>query len=195
MCRATIAGGPHLEKLAAKGDPKSYSLPLPLSNAKDMAVRHGADFSFAGLKTAVRQLVQKHLSHLEESEQKQQKKLGASVQEQDCKATEIQEREVIRANIAACFQARAVQHLSQWRPAAPVRWPTSKHLRKFERPHFCAAVALTGLHGRRGKGFRCGCYERLRKTRFRWSKRVLLGLLYSSVPLFLTRFSRMWPVR
>lgn len=94
-------GGPHLEKLAAKGDPKSYPLPLPLSNAKDMAVRHGADFSFAGLKTAVRQLVQKHLPSLDEKEHRQND------------STDSQEREVIRANIAACFQARAVQHLSQ----------------------------------------------------------------------------------
>ena len=51
-----IPGGPHLEKLASRGDPKAYSLPLPLSNAKDLAVRNGADFSFAGLKTAVRAL-------------------------------------------------------------------------------------------------------------------------------------------
>ena len=36
-------------------------LPLPLSNAKDWAVRNGADFSFAGLKTAVRQLSTKAL--------------------------------------------------------------------------------------------------------------------------------------
>lgn len=68
-----------------------------------MAVRHGADFSFAGLKTAVRQLVQKHLPPLE-GQDKQQKEVDNAV---------IQEREAIRANIAACFQARAVQHLSQ----------------------------------------------------------------------------------
>ena len=36
-------------------------LPLPLSNAKDWAVRNGADFSFAGLKTAVRQVSTKVL--------------------------------------------------------------------------------------------------------------------------------------
>ena len=95
-------GGPQLEKLAAKGDPKSYALPLPLSNAKDLAVRHGADFSFAGLKTAVRQLVQKHLPPTEE---KQKQETNAHLDNE--------EREVIRANIAACFQARAVQHLTQ----------------------------------------------------------------------------------
>ncbi len=65
-------------------------------------MRHGADFSFAGLKTAVRQLVQKHLPPAEEKEK----------HEQDANSHN-EGREVIRANIAACFQARAVQHLSQ----------------------------------------------------------------------------------
>ncbi|HUB85459.1 MAG TPA: tRNA (adenosine(37)-N6)-threonylcarbamoyltransferase complex transferase subunit TsaD, partial [Rhizomicrobium sp.] len=44
-------GGPAVEKLAANGDGKRFSLPRPLRG------RDGADFSFSGLKTAVRQIV------------------------------------------------------------------------------------------------------------------------------------------
>lgn len=44
-------GGPNLEKLARAGDPKRFALPRP------MAGRENADFSFSGLKTAVRQIV------------------------------------------------------------------------------------------------------------------------------------------
>jgi N6-L-threonylcarbamoyladenine synthase len=43
-------GGPHLEALALQGNPKRYDLPRPMRG------REGADFSFSGLKTAVRQL-------------------------------------------------------------------------------------------------------------------------------------------
>ncbi len=44
-------GGPQIEALAGRGNPKAYALPRP------MVGRPGADFSFSGLKTAVRQLV------------------------------------------------------------------------------------------------------------------------------------------
>jgi N6-L-threonylcarbamoyladenine synthase len=44
-------GGPAIEKLARDGDPKRFDLPRPLAG------RPGCDFSFAGLKTAVRQIV------------------------------------------------------------------------------------------------------------------------------------------
>ncbi|HSC17726.1 MAG TPA: tRNA (adenosine(37)-N6)-threonylcarbamoyltransferase complex transferase subunit TsaD [Rhizomicrobium sp.] len=44
-------GGPNLERLAREGDPKRFALPRP------MVGRGDADFSFSGLKTAVRQLV------------------------------------------------------------------------------------------------------------------------------------------
>jgi N6-L-threonylcarbamoyladenine synthase len=43
-------GGPRLEALAKSGNPRRYPLPRP------MLGRDGADFSFSGLKTAVRQL-------------------------------------------------------------------------------------------------------------------------------------------
>jgi N6-L-threonylcarbamoyladenine synthase len=45
-------GGPSVEKAAASGDPKRHALPRPMRG------RDGADFSFSGLKTAVRQIVQ-----------------------------------------------------------------------------------------------------------------------------------------
>jgi N6-L-threonylcarbamoyladenine synthase len=40
-------GGPAIEAAAAKGNPRAYAFPRPLAG------REGADFSFAGLKTAV----------------------------------------------------------------------------------------------------------------------------------------------
>ena len=43
-------GGPRVEAIAATGNPKAYPLPRPLRG------RAGADFSFSGLKTAVRQV-------------------------------------------------------------------------------------------------------------------------------------------
>src|SRR5258705_491705 len=44
-------GGPQIERLARGGRPKRFSLPRP------MLGRAGSDFSFSGLKTAVRQIV------------------------------------------------------------------------------------------------------------------------------------------
>ena len=46
-------GGPHVERLAADGDPVRWSFPRPLRG------RAGCDFSFSGLKTAVAQAVAK----------------------------------------------------------------------------------------------------------------------------------------
>lgn len=45
-------GGPRIESLARLGNPRRYALPRPMRG------REGANFSFSGLKTAVRQLVQ-----------------------------------------------------------------------------------------------------------------------------------------
>lgn len=45
-------GGPKLSKLAAQGNPKAFDLPRPMINDPSL------DFSFSGLKTAVRQLVE-----------------------------------------------------------------------------------------------------------------------------------------
>jgi N6-L-threonylcarbamoyladenine synthase len=45
-------GGPNVEKMAAQGDPKRFALPRPMRGEKRL------DFSFSGLKTAVRQAAQ-----------------------------------------------------------------------------------------------------------------------------------------
>ncbi|HWY65379.1 MAG TPA: tRNA (adenosine(37)-N6)-threonylcarbamoyltransferase complex transferase subunit TsaD [Rhizomicrobium sp.] len=52
-------GGPAVEHAAKTGNSRAYDLPRPLLNRRD-SVR--ADFSFSGLKTAVRQLAQQHVS-------------------------------------------------------------------------------------------------------------------------------------
>jgi N6-L-threonylcarbamoyladenine synthase len=46
-------GGPAVERAAAQGDPQSFALPRPMWR------KPGCDFSFSGLKTAVRQTVDK----------------------------------------------------------------------------------------------------------------------------------------
>ena len=48
-------GGPALEALARRGDPKAYRFPVPLRRRKD------CDFSYAGLKTAVRLAIERDL--------------------------------------------------------------------------------------------------------------------------------------
>ena len=47
-------GGPNLEKRAALGRPDAYDLPVPMKG------RPGCDFSFSGLKTAVRVMIEKN---------------------------------------------------------------------------------------------------------------------------------------
>jgi N6-L-threonylcarbamoyladenine synthase len=49
-------GGPNVEKAAEHGNPKRYALPRPLLGRAPSAGKNGADFSFSGLKTAMRQL-------------------------------------------------------------------------------------------------------------------------------------------
>ncbi|MBT5928199.1 MAG: tRNA (adenosine(37)-N6)-threonylcarbamoyltransferase complex transferase subunit TsaD, partial [Verrucomicrobia bacterium] len=47
-------GGPVMDQLAAKGNPKAHDFPRPM-------LKHpGFDFSFSGLKTSVRYFIQKH---------------------------------------------------------------------------------------------------------------------------------------
>ncbi len=46
-------GGPNLEKRAALGNPKAFQLPIPMKG------RDNCDFSFSGLKTAVRVMIDK----------------------------------------------------------------------------------------------------------------------------------------
>ncbi|MFH1426019.1 MAG: tRNA (adenosine(37)-N6)-threonylcarbamoyltransferase complex transferase subunit TsaD [Candidatus Kerfeldbacteria bacterium] len=48
MLGLSYPGGPELEKLAKKGDPYAHDFPKPMINSDDI------DFSFAGLKTAIK---------------------------------------------------------------------------------------------------------------------------------------------
>ncbi|WP_125099108.1 tRNA (adenosine(37)-N6)-threonylcarbamoyltransferase complex transferase subunit TsaD [Leucobacter chromiireducens] len=52
-------GGPHIDRVAADGDPNAIRFPRGLSLPKDMA-KHRYDFSFSGLKTSVARWVEKH---------------------------------------------------------------------------------------------------------------------------------------
>ena len=61
-------GGAMVEKMALLGDERAYKFPVPLRG------RAGCDFSFSGLKTAVRLQIEKNLSLRAESEAIQQQK-------------------------------------------------------------------------------------------------------------------------
>jgi len=52
-------GGPAVEQAAKNGNPRAYDLPRPLLNRRDES---RADFSFSGLKTAIRQLARDRIS-------------------------------------------------------------------------------------------------------------------------------------
>ena len=58
-------GGPQVETLAANGNPRAFELPRPLLT-KNKAGRNGADFSFSGLKTAVRLLTERQQPRTED---------------------------------------------------------------------------------------------------------------------------------
>ncbi|WP_040320235.1 tRNA (adenosine(37)-N6)-threonylcarbamoyltransferase complex transferase subunit TsaD [Aeromicrobium marinum] len=51
-------GGPHIDRIAADGDPTAIAFPRALTAARDQA-RHRWDFSFSGLKSAVSRHVQR----------------------------------------------------------------------------------------------------------------------------------------
>src|SRR5690606_6386354 len=51
-------GGPHIDRVAADGDPNAIRFPRGLTLPKDLE-RHRYDFSFSGLKTAVARWVEK----------------------------------------------------------------------------------------------------------------------------------------
>ena len=52
MLSVGYPGGPNVEKTALTGNPKAFQLPLPMKG------REGCDFSFSGLKTAVRHKIE-----------------------------------------------------------------------------------------------------------------------------------------
>ncbi|NBX03913.1 MAG: tRNA (adenosine(37)-N6)-threonylcarbamoyltransferase complex transferase subunit TsaD [Alphaproteobacteria bacterium] len=51
MLGLTYPGGPQIEQLAKNGNPDAFAFPVPMKG------REGCDFSFSGLKTAVRQTI------------------------------------------------------------------------------------------------------------------------------------------
>jgi N6-L-threonylcarbamoyladenine synthase len=53
-------GGPKVEEAAKTGNPRAYALPRPLVTGHN--ARASADFSFSGLKTALRQLAEREIS-------------------------------------------------------------------------------------------------------------------------------------
>lgn len=55
MLGSSYPGGPKIEELAKKGCENQYNFPKPLEKSKD----HRYDFSFSGLKTAVRRQIEK----------------------------------------------------------------------------------------------------------------------------------------
>lgn len=77
-------GGPALEKLALKGNPRAIPFPVPMQKRPD------CNFSFAGLKTSVRVAIEK---------------LGGD--------EKVREDERLMADVAASFQETAVRHLEQ----------------------------------------------------------------------------------
>lgn len=52
LLKLPYPGGPQISKLAQKGDPNNFKLPIPMKGSGDL------DFSYSGLKTAVANLVQ-----------------------------------------------------------------------------------------------------------------------------------------
>ncbi|GGY37376.1 tRNA (adenosine(37)-N6)-threonylcarbamoyltransferase complex transferase subunit TsaD [Parvularcula lutaonensis] len=77
-------GGPAIERAAKEGDPDRFEMPRPLLG------RGGFDFSFSGLKTAVRQAAEE----------------ASPLSDQD------------RADLAASFQKAAIEHLARRTRAA-----------------------------------------------------------------------------
>ena len=67
-------GGPEIERAARSGDGRRFAFPRPLLG------RPGCDFSFSGLKTAVRQAVERLRSDAEELENQDVADLAASFQ-------------------------------------------------------------------------------------------------------------------
>jgi N6-L-threonylcarbamoyladenine synthase len=121
-------GGPAVEQLAKKGDPKSIPFTLPMQTSNSL------DFSYAGLKTNVRraceQMVQKH------NEKILQNKTAAVVENNNNVVTPFVERadqlpEEDRANIAASFQHIAIRHVEEKLKRAMTQWE-----KQYEGIHF-----------------------------------------------------------
>ena len=121
-------GGPALERLAESGDPNAYRFPVPLRKRKN------CDFSYAGLKTAVRMAIERDLGR-GDPEGEEGKKTRAfstvcagpegppppSVAAEPTTVAPGSTRDQIRADIAASFQSAAVKHLEE-RTRRAIEW-------------------------------------------------------------------------
>ena len=106
-------GGPALEALAAGGDPKRFPFAAPLRSAGSDH-RETCEFSFAGLKTAARITIARELGLPQLSTAGGEAAVvDAGVAEAECSESESIRRAVIRADIAASFQATAVAHVAE----------------------------------------------------------------------------------
>ena len=117
-------GGPALEALAKRGDPKKYKFPVPLRKRKD------CDFSYAGLKTAVRLAVERDLgkpsdgdafSNVQGLEGDDDGVPNRNGETEAFGPEETARRDAIRADIAASFQFAAVKHLEE-RTRRAIAW-------------------------------------------------------------------------
>jgi N6-L-threonylcarbamoyladenine synthase len=95
-------GGPAIERAAAAGDAERFSLPRPLKG------RAGCDFSFSGLKTALRQLVEARAEAAGRLTPEDTADLAAALQ----------------ATIGDCLLDRTAQAIALFR----ARWPTGQSL-------------------------------------------------------------------
>lgn len=103
-------GGPAIEKAAIGGDPTRFALPCP------MLGRPGCDFSFSGLKTALRLVVEKLPYPLSEADRK-----DALAAFQNCVARALADR---TAHAAEIFSQRhgpggTLVVAGAWRPMGP----------------------------------------------------------------------------
>jgi N6-L-threonylcarbamoyladenine synthase len=91
-------GGPAIERAARGGDPRRFSLPRPLKG------REGCDFSFSGLKTAVRQIVGERpaLNPTDTAD------LAAAIELAICEALADRTQNAVRWLERHCPQARAL---------------------------------------------------------------------------------------
>jgi tRNA threonylcarbamoyl adenosine modification protein TsaD len=100
-------GGPAVEALALEGDNFAFSFPVPLKHSRDKA--KNCDFSFAGLKTAVRMEIERCIDQQEEDGE------GPS-----------ESNRSLRADVAASFQRVAIQHLCL-RTRTAIGWARESH--------------------------------------------------------------------
>jgi glycoprotease/Kae1 family metallohydrolase len=116
-------GGPALEALARRGDPKAYRFPVPLRRRKD------CDFSYAGLKTAVRLAIERDLGKPRTGTRSRARGClsddddasAGDAEDPSFSAEETARRDAVRADIAASFQAAAVKHLEE-RTRRAIAW-------------------------------------------------------------------------